>query len=72
MGAVPGDGCHASRGGRNPDPAVTTYPSDPHYGLGRRVAVRSRLAVVYAESDWTVITVLWDGQTSRDDGPRGA
>ena len=51
---------------------VTTYPSDPHYGLGRRVAVRSRLAVVYAESDWTVITVLWDGQTSRDDGPRAA
>lgn len=45
-----------------------TYPAPPEYGPGRRVATGKRLAVVYAEN-FVVITVLWNGQTSRDAGP---
>lgn len=45
-----------------------TYPSADAYGPNRRVAVGGRLAVVYTEDDYTVITVLWTGRTSRDEG----
>lgn len=50
---------------------VTTYPASDRYGPNRRISVGGRLAVVHTE-DWVVITVLWDGQTRRDAGPKWA
>lgn len=46
----------------------TTYPSPPHYGPGRRVSTRGYLAVVHTD-DFSVITVLWNRQCSRGEGP---
>jgi len=40
-----------------------TYPSPPHYGPGRNIAVASRLAVVH--NGPTVITVLWHKRSDR-------
>ena len=62
------DGCHASRGVETltgpsrPTPRTRTTAS-----VVESPSVQAR--VVYAESDWTVITVLWDGQTSRTTAP---
>ena len=50
---------------------LATYPSPAWYGPGRLVSIGGRLAIVHTP-DWVVITVLWDGQTSRGDGPRNA
>jgi hypothetical protein len=46
------------------DDADCTYPGGSGYH-GRRVAVGRGLAVVFSESDATVITVLWDGRDGR-------
>jgi len=40
-----------------------TYPSSPHYGPGRNIAVAGRLAVVH--NGPTVITVLWHKRSGR-------
>lgn len=49
---------------RNPD---TDYPSR---GSARRIATRGPLAVVYEPEERLVVTVLWNGQSSRSEGPR--
>lgn len=45
------------------------YPSTARYGPGRFVSTRARLAVVHTATR-EVITVLWNGQTSREQLPR--
>lgn len=46
----------------------TTYPSPDVYRANRRVAAGGRLAVVFTENDYTVVTVLWNGRTAREEG----
>ncbi len=47
---------------------TTSYPSHPKFGPGRRTSTLGNLAVVHTEN-FEVITVLWNGQTSRAAGP---
>lgn len=42
-----------------------TYPSPPHHGPGRSIAVAGRLAIVHNPTTKTVITVLWHGASGR-------
>lgn len=41
-----------------------SYPCSSRYP-GRRVAAGDGLAVVFAEDDDTIVTVLWDGRDHR-------
>ena len=46
----------------------TRYPGSVRYPKGRCVATKGRLAVVYEPQTKTVVTVLWNGLTSREEG----